>query len=174
VPDENDDDRAPCLTLPFLSTQRKQVKCEALACDACEVRTTMITRFVTLVAASLVFFAAGCSDTGPKRFRVSGEVTFDKQPIASGDILFTPDGAKQNSGPQGIAKIRDGKFDTAAAEGQGIAGGPTVVRITGFTPAGGRIICETEIHVDLPRADSTQTFDVPTDKAFKGKKGPEI
>jgi hypothetical protein len=49
-----------------------------------------------------------------------------------------------------------------------------VVRITGFTEAGGKILCETELHVDLPRADSTQKFNVDAKEAFKGKKGPEI
>lgn len=117
---------------------------------------------------------AGCSDSEPKRFRVSGEVTFDKQPIAHGEILFTPDGTKQNSGPQGIARIKDGKFDTAGTDGKGIAGGPTVVRITGFTAQGGKILCETELRFDLPRSDSTQSFDVPAKEAFKGKQGPEI
>ncbi len=135
----------------------------------------MMTRIAALILVSLaVFVAPGCQDPGPKRFRISGEVTFDKRPIVHGDILFTPDGTKQNSGPQGIAQIRDGKFDTAGIEGKGIGGGPTVVRITGFTALGGKLLCETEIRIDLPSADSTQNFDVPANAAFKGKQGPEI
>ena len=127
-----------------------------------------------LIFLCLAASAAGCTDPGPTRFRLSGDVTFDNQPIVHGDILFTPDGAKQNSGPQGIAQIRNGKFDTAALDGKGIAGGPTVVRITGFAGPGGKLLCVTEIQIDLPRADSVQKFDVPAKDAFKGKQGPEI
>ena len=123
---------------------------------------------------AVVFVGAGCSDPGPQRFRISGNVTFDNQPIQHGDILFTPDGAKENSGPQGIAQIRNGKFDTGAVDGKGIAGGHTVVRITGFTAQGGKILCETEIRLELPRADQTKSFDVPLKDAFRGKQGPEI
>src|SRR5262245_22357071 len=79
----------------------------------------------------------GCrGDSGQNRFRVSGTVTFGGKPIAQGDVLFTPDGSKQNSGPQGIATIRDGQFDTAAANGKGVAGGPTVIRVTGLSAEG--------------------------------------
>ena len=127
-----------------------------------------------LIVLCLLVSAAGCSDPGPKRFRISGDVTFDKQPIVHGDIVFTPDGAKQNSGPQGTAQIRNGRFDTTGPEGKGIAGGPTVVHITGFTELGGKILCETKIYIDLPRSDSTQSFDVPAKDAFKGTKAPEI
>jgi len=134
----------------------------------------MTRAVVLLIAIGLGGLVTGCADQGPPRFRVSGGVTFDKKPIVHGDIVFTPDGTKQNSGPQGTAQIRDGKFDTAGLEGKGIAGGPTIVRITGFVAEGGKILCETEIQVDLPRADSTQTFDVPATAAFKGKQGREI
>ena len=78
--------------------------------------------------ALLACAALGCGSDGPKRFRLSGEVEFDRQPIAKGDVQFTPDGAQNNSGPQGIAMIRDGKYDTGASDSKGIAGGPTVIR----------------------------------------------
>ena len=131
-------------------------------------------RIIPLAFAGLVFALASCSDPGPPRYHVEGEVTFGNQPIPHGDIVFTPDATKDNSGPQGFAQIRDGKFDTKGPEGKGVAGGPTVVRITGFTGPGGKILCETEIQVDLPREASKQTFDVPAKEAFKGKQGPEI
>jgi hypothetical protein len=104
----------------------------------------------------------GCSaDNGPKRFRVSGDAKFDGQPIVYGDVLFTPDGSKGNAGPQGIAQIRNGKFDTAAPDGKGIAGGPTVIRVTGLTGPGGKVVCEYEMKTDLPRADGTFDINVP-------------
>lgn len=112
--------------------------------------------------------ALGCGDGGPKRYRLSGKATFDGQPIVYGDVLFTPDASKGNQGPQGIANIRDGQFDTSASGGQGIAGGPTVIRVTGFTGEGGKLICEYEWSVDLPRADGTHEIEVPK----KGAAGP--
>jgi hypothetical protein len=117
---------------------------------------------------------AGCSDDGGKRYRLSGSATFDGQPIPYGDVLFTPDGSKQNSGPQGIAQIRDGKYDTGGADGKGIAGGPTVIRVTGLTGPGGKLLCEYELQVDLPRADGTHDVHVPKAGAATGKGGKEI
>ncbi len=126
-----------------------------------------------LAAATL---AAGCGGGGEKAFRLSGEVRYDGQPIPYGDVLFTPDGAKGNSGPQGIAQIRDGRYDTGAAEGKGFAGGPTVVRVTGFTGPGGKLLCEVELPVELPRQDGTHAIDVPKQKDAPKDvpKGPEI
>jgi hypothetical protein len=128
-------------------------------------------RFVPVV---LTLLFAGCAEPEPVRHRVSGAATVDGKDIPYGEILFTPNGAQQNSGPQGIAIIRDGKFDTAH-EGKGIAGGPTVVRVTGLTKQGGKLLCEHELQVDLPRSDSTQTFNVPARSAPATTSGrPEI
>lgn len=128
---------------------------------------------VLLLGFILSLLALGCGDGEPTRHRVSGAATVDGKDIPFGEILFTPDGAKQNTGPQGIATIKDGKFDTSA-DGKGIAGGPTVVRVLGLTAPGGKVLCEHELHVDLPRADSTQTFDVPAKGAKKDVTRPEI
>ena len=90
-----------------------------------------------------------------------------------GDVVFTPDGAKKNSGPQGIAQIRNGRYDTAAAEGKGVAGGPMVLHVTGLSGPGGQLLCEYEIRVELPRSDGTYDIEVPKKGAAKGalKKG---
>src|SRR3954454_7793930 len=91
----------------------------------------------------------GCGDDGPKRYKVSGSVTFDGQPIPYGDIVFTPDGSKKNSGPQGFAKIRDGRSETDADKG--IGGGPTVLHVTAFRgPDGKGLMCEMDLPADLP------------------------
>jgi hypothetical protein len=114
---------------------------------------------------------AGCSDPGPKRYRISGDAKFNGAPIVFGDVVFTPDGSKQNSGPQAIAQIRDGKFDTAGPDGKGGAGGPTVVKVTvhsGPLDKGGKFICEYEYTVDLPRGDTTLNIEVPASAAKKG------
>lgn len=109
---------------------------------------------------------AGCSDSEPTRYRVSGTASYEGKPIPYGEVLFTPDGSKQNSGPQGIATIRDGQFDTAVG-GKGIAGGPTVIKVTALTKQGGQLLGEYPLTMDLPRADSTQNFDGSGDKGAK-------
>lgn len=128
------------------------------------------------VVAAIALLVAGCArESGPDRFQVSGNVTLGDQPIAYGDILFTPDGAKGNSGPQGIAMIRGGKYDTAGADGQGVAGGPTIVRVTGFgAPDGKDLLCEYEYQVDLPKKDSTLKVEVPASAGRKRPASPEI
>lgn len=134
-----------------------------------------MTRRVCVTLAFVIVAVAGCSDDGPKRYRVSGAVTFDGRPIPYGEVLFTPDGAKRNAGPQGIAPIKDGKFDTAAAGGMGAGGGPTVVRVNGMTGPGGKTLCEYECPVDLPRADGPLDVAVPKKGGAKpGGRADEI
>ena len=127
---------------------------------------------LTLVALALVL---GCGEGGPTRYRISGEVKLDGRPIPFGDVLFTPDDAKGHSGPQGIANIRDGKFDTSATGGQHIAGGPTVIKVTGLADENGRkVLCEYEYTADLPTRNSTLTIDVPAAGSSAKPESPEI
>jgi len=119
-----------------------------------------------------VCLAIGCSGADDRtRFRLSGTAEFDDQPIVFGDVLFTP--AQGNAGPQGIANIRDGKFDTAAPGGKGIAGGPTVIRVTGFDKERGKLLCEYEWTEDLPRENGTFNLKVPKKGAASQKPRPE-
>src|SRR5437899_12941205 len=93
----------------------------------------------------LISALMGCSGKqGPQRYRVSGTVTFDGKPVPHGEILFSPDSAQGNSGPQGIAIIQDGKYDTAGTRAPGIAGGATIVRVTALSDPSGRLLCEYE------------------------------
>src|SRR4051794_32953464 len=92
---------------------------------------------VRLFAVSVLL--AGCNgNSGPTRYRVSGEVKFAGQPVPYGEILFTPDSGKGNSGPQGIAIIQQGKYDTAGSRAPGVAGGPTVVTVTALADPNGK------------------------------------
>jgi hypothetical protein len=116
----------------------------------------------------------GCGESGPKRHRVSGKVTFKGEPIPYGDVLITPDDAKKNSGPQGIASIRDGVYDTSGADGKGYGGGPAVMRVTGLTGEGGKLLCEWEFRVDLPQGDATHDLDLPAKAAPGAKAAPDI
>ena len=75
-------------------------------------RPAAILCLVLLLAATV----AGCGrPSGPRRYRVSGTVRCDGRPIPVGEILFTPDGTHGHRGPQGLATIRDGRFDTAGS-----------------------------------------------------------
>lgn len=111
-------------------------------------------------------FLSGCSGgDSQKRFRLTGAATFDGKPIPFGEVLFTPDGNKGNSGAQGIAPIRDGKFDTSMPDGKGIGGGPMMIRVTGFSGPGGKLLCEFETQANLPLADGKHDILIPKEAA---------
>lgn len=131
-------------------------------------------------SAALFLVAAllGCGDDAPDTYHVSGTVTFDGKPIPAGTIRFVPDGAKQNSGPPGIARIADGKYDTSAEGGKGHVGGPMIVQIEGHDPSGqGATDEETgekimtplfpgyKTTAELPKDASTKDFAVPAEAA---------
>lgn len=100
----------------------------------------------------LIFFAlSGCSQGDSQtRFRVSGTITYDGQPVNFGEVLFTPNGAKGNSGAQGIATISNGRYDTSGSRAPGVAGGPMIVRVTASKDAQGTLLSEQEFELDLP------------------------
>jgi len=74
-----------------------------------------------LAAAVLATGCGGPLDNG--RHRVSGRISFAGKPVTHGEIVLTPDGARGNSGPQGIAPISDGRYDTAGTRAPGVAPG---------------------------------------------------
>ena len=128
-------------------------------------------RSLTLAGVLLALaLSLSCTKSGPERHRISGEALFAGQPIPFGDVLFTPDGA--NPGAQGIATIKDGKYDTASSDGKGFAGGLTVIRVTGLSGPGGKLLCEYEYKADLPAGESTLKIEVPASAAPK-KAGPD-
>ncbi len=83
-------------------------------------------------------------------------------------IFFDPDITKKNDGPQGYAIIQNGAYSTAAPGGKGVVGGHYLARIEGFDgkpgnelPMGRPLFNDFQKAVDLPKARSTQNFDVP-------------
>jgi hypothetical protein len=85
-----------------------------------------------LVKVSLLLAViAGCQDSGPNRVHVSGTVTWKGQKVPAGYVTLSPDVAKGNSGPQGIAKIIDGRFDTRS-EGRPAVSGAMQASVGGF------------------------------------------
>lgn len=118
-----------------------------------------------LMAACGLF--AGCnSGSESGRQTVSGQVTFKGNPVPAGTISFEPDAAKKNSGPQGYAKIQNGRYSTSES-GKGTPSGPLIVRIEGFdgkTNANqpmGQMIFSYQTAIDLPQGTTSKDFQVP-------------
>ncbi|OWK39454.1 hypothetical protein [Fimbriiglobus ruber] len=118
---------------------------------------------------------AGCGDSMPANVvHVSGTVTVDGKPLPLGMIVFEPDPAKGNRGPQGHADIKGGRFDTKLSA-KGVAVGPQIVRITGgdgvnpepFTPFGNQLFEQHVVRVDVAKNQPALELDVP---GVKGKK----
>ena len=121
---------------------------------------------IAVLATLMLTTLSGCgggADDGPKRFDVSGTVSFDSKPVPGGVIYFQP--AEGNSGPQGVAAIVEGKFDTSS--GKGTVGGPHTVLIEGADAVGKPIFVPFSQEVDLPKSSSKQAFDVPASAADK-------
>lgn len=86
---------------------------------------------------ALVLLSA-CGDTGPKRYRVSGTVTYKSQPLKAGLINFLPEGGEATAGGSSIS---DGKYEIAAA--RGLIAGKYKVSIS--APSGGGAVKEGEM-----------------------------
>lgn len=120
-----------------------------------------------LAVAVAVTCLTGCGQDGPKRYEISGTVTFQGQPVPEGNISFEPVDGETGGG---YAFIRDGKYDTSQ-EGRGHLGGNHRVQITGFTgqladpgnPDSGSpaLFPPYETTVDLPTRTETKDFEVP-------------
>jgi hypothetical protein len=86
-----------------------------------------------LVAAFLMLplVSVSCSGKPSGRVDVWGTVNFKNQPVPAGLIIINPDLSKGNDGPQGMAEIRDGKFDTRRLD-KGAPSGHVIFMIDGF------------------------------------------
>ncbi len=152
-------DSTDALPKPFLLHAR--------GASPCHCRSFRRLKTALLVILGL----AGCGQTGPARYELSGQITYDQKPVPRGYVRFIPDKREGNSGPGASAAIVDGKYQTMA--GQGTVGGPHIVRITGtdgvpyrtpegaLIPVGRPLFAEYEERVDLPRESATRDFAVP-------------
>ena len=55
----------------------------------------------------------GCGDSGPPKYKVTGNVTWEGSPLPEGDIILTP----SNGGIPDHGKISAGRFEMQATEG---------------------------------------------------------
>jgi len=127
-------------------------------------------RVLLAAALGVLVIVAGCRPRGPNRYRVHGTVTHAGAPVPLGRIVFEPDTARGNRGPQGFAPIENGRFDTAAKFCRGTVGGAMIVRIEGFrmidgaedaSTAGRKLFEGYEERLELPHENVARDFDVP-------------
>jgi hypothetical protein len=112
----------------------------------------------------------GCAEKDNGRYRISGNVTIDGQPVPVGEISFEPDGKSGNKGPASFTAIKKGKY--IVEKDSGVIGGKYTVTITGFDGVafgeasdGKELLKKPHAEsVDLPKEDSTRDFDVKTKK----------
>ena len=140
-------------------------------------RPAFFARITMCVAAACLVTAVGCNRSGVDRHNLSGKVTFQGRPVPAGRIVFEPDAAKGNRGPQGITMIEDGQYSTEKF-GKGAVAGALIVRIEGFEkPAATTAADENSeakplfptyiTHIELGKEDSTFDFDIPATAANK-------
>jgi hypothetical protein len=125
----------------------------------------------------LVLAVTSCSEGPSGRVDVWGTVTFKNQPVPAGMIVINPDLSKGNDGPQGLAEIRNGRFDTRTLE-KGAPRGPVVFMIDGFDgvpqgelPSGKPLFIGYKLPLELPDKSSEKNIEVPESAAAKGKAG---
>lgn len=131
------------------------------------IQTNSWPRFWTLLGLVALLTAAGCgSSDGPSRYDLQGTVTYDGNPIPTGEIFLQPDTSQGNNGPGSLAFIEDGRYRTE--RGKGIVGGPHIVRILGFdgvpagdSTAGSSLFPQYETVVDFPKEATTHDFTIP-------------
>ena len=115
---------------------------------------------------SVALLAPGCGDSG--RYRVSGRVTFDGQPVPVGTVTFLPLGAGDRDRSAGFCRIESGQFDSRA--GRSPMDGRHRVLISGFdgvaytskigdllenNPEGRPLFPLYVVEVDIPTAQGT-------------------
>jgi hypothetical protein len=138
-------------------------------------RTVRLVLFVGGGFAVLAASGCGGGETGPPRHPLSGTVRFNDEPVPMGTIIFTPDGAKGNSGPGSVASIQSGQYKTEPSKG--VLGGAYIVSITGYdgvpvesgeggmSPEGSLLFHDHQVQVDLPATGGTHDFEVPASAA---------
>ena len=74
-------------------------------------------KYVRLAAVLLmmVVLVSGCGPSGPVRYPVSGEVTWEGEPVVKGYIVFEP--ANEGVAPD-AGKIEDGRYETEVQAGK--------------------------------------------------------
>lgn len=127
--------------------------------------------------ATILLGLSSCSGKPSGRVDVWGTVKFKDKLVPAGLIVMNPDLSKGNDGPQGMAEIRDGRFDTRKLD-KGAPSGPVVFMIDGFDGAaqgdltsGKPLFIGYKLPLDLPQQPSEQNIEIPDTAAATAKTG---
>jgi hypothetical protein len=128
----------------------------------------------TALALSGLFFIAGCGPVGPVRYELAGRISFQGKPVPAGTIIFEPDYSKGNDGPQGLAVITNGTYNTARG-GKGTVGGPHMVTVLGCdgvnvseTSPQGKLLFDPYItSIEIPKQTAKHDIEVPAKGASR-------
>ena len=110
---------------------------------------------------------ASCSKDSSGRVDIWGAVTYKGQPVPAGVIIINPDLSKGNDGPQGMAEIKDGRYDTRSLE-KGAPSGAVIFMIDGFdgVPQGDQTLGKPlfvgyKLSLDIPKEPTEKNIEVP-------------
>jgi hypothetical protein len=84
-----------------------------------------------LSACAIATGLAGCGKSGPKRYAVSGDVTWRGKPLDHGGVVFLPEDS--SLGSSGGAVIKDGRYSISATSG--LLAGRYKVMVTSADPS---------------------------------------
>lgn len=92
-----------------------------------------MTRYgaISLIAITILGIV-GCGEQSNRKV-VTGTVTWRGQPVPVGLLVFDPDVKRGNRGPQGGAKILEGRFDTRNDDSKGCVPGAHTVTVFGYS-----------------------------------------
>ncbi len=129
-----------------------------------------LSRYVFLLVLALLL--AGCGPSGPERYELTGQVTLNGEPVPSGEIIFEPDPAEGNVGPQSRNIITGGSFETEYDNG--VVPGAVIATIKphdGNPHPENRFGLPThktvQIHFEMPRENTDRNFEVTDGKPPK-------
>ncbi|MBA2114941.1 hypothetical protein [Bremerella alba] len=127
------------------------------------------------VIALAILLITGCgTEKSSDVYSVSGNITYDGQPLPKGNISFAPDASQNNQGPGATAEIKDGEYKMMP--GKGISGGPYELVISGYDGVpitsgeggmdpNGKVLFESyKMSLDLPHKDTQHDIEVPKQK----------
>jgi len=80
-----------------------------------ELETFMVRLILLIGMTGGLLSPLGCGPSGPQKYRVSGTVSFDEQPVEEGEVIFAP--VDPTLGPD-AGRIVDGVFDLPATAGR--------------------------------------------------------
>ncbi len=131
-----------------------------------------------ILVLALVLPLTACSNESSGRFDVYGTVTFKDRPVPAGLIAINPDLSKGNDGPQGLAEIKGGQFDTRDLD-KGAPSGAVILVIDGFdgvpqpeSPYGKPLFYGYKLSLELPEQATEQDIQVPESAGASVKTRP--